>query len=69
MPKLEPLNITYELSSMRSKVQGLITEQLQANEQKGSPETSGQIKNRFVEGLKKAGRSEQEINYIVFNLQ
>ncbi|MCL2282972.1 MAG: hypothetical protein FWC26_06610 [Fibromonadales bacterium] len=69
MGKLEQLIITPELNTLKARVQGLINEQLVLNEQKGFPETSGIIKNRFAEGLRKAGKSELEINFLVFNLQ
>jgi hypothetical protein len=67
--KSSRLLITPELQAMHQKVQGLIADQLMANQAKGNPETTGTIKTRFATGLKNNGRTEEEINFLVYNIQ
>jgi len=68
--KFTKLIITPALMQERSKLQSIIMQQKIANEALGdlSKKPEGAILKMFADGLAKAGKSFQEINYLVYGI-
>jgi hypothetical protein len=64
------LIITPALANERSKIQTIILQQKTANEALGdrNKKPEGAILKMFADGLEKAGRTFEEINYLVYGI-